>query len=112
MVLGLSTSLNVRSDGGPMVVPRVDAKPNHPRARDLFYGLWVPDLFMERVKADADWTLFCPNESYDEDTGKGATGEAASWGSCGAGCCYWGSWQQLQLGFEFAWQGRGSNWVL
>ena len=40
------------------------------RARDLFYGLWVPDLFMERVKADADWTLFCPNESYDEN-GKG-----------------------------------------
>eukprot|EP00438_Fugacium_kawagutii_P034023 Skav222209 [mRNA] locus=scaffold552:32351:50489:+ [translate_table: standard] len=38
---------------------------------DLFYGLWVPDLFMERVKADADWTLFCPNESYDEETGKG-----------------------------------------
>ncbi|CAL1141766.1 unnamed protein product [Cladocopium goreaui] len=41
------------------------------RARDLFYGLWVPDLFMERVKADADWTLFCPNESYDDETGKG-----------------------------------------
>ena len=26
---------------------------------------------MERVKADADWTLFCPNESYDDETGKG-----------------------------------------
>mmetsp|Transcript_68653 Transcript_68653/g.112694 ORF Transcript_68653/g.112694 Transcript_68653/m.112694 type:complete len:819 (-) Transcript_68653:137-2593(-) len=41
------------------------------RARDLFYGLWVPDLFMERVKADADWTLFCPNESYCDEAGKG-----------------------------------------
>jgi ribonucleoside-diphosphate reductase alpha chain len=33
------------------------------RARDLFYGLWMPDLFMRRVEADADWTLFCPNEA-------------------------------------------------
>ncbi len=31
------------------------------RARDLFYGLWVPDLFMERVKSDEMWSLFCPN---------------------------------------------------
>jgi ribonucleoside-diphosphate reductase alpha chain len=33
------------------------------RARDLFYALWVPDLFMNRVKNDEDWTLFCPNEA-------------------------------------------------
>jgi ribonucleoside-diphosphate reductase alpha subunit len=33
------------------------------RARDLFYALWVPDLFMERVDANEDWTLFCPNEA-------------------------------------------------
>lgn len=33
------------------------------RARDLFYALWIPDLFMERVEADASWTLFCPNEA-------------------------------------------------
>lgn len=33
------------------------------RARDLFYGLWMPDLFMERVQADEVWTLFCPNEA-------------------------------------------------
>ena len=33
------------------------------RARDLFYALWVPDLFMERVEAGADWTLFCPAEA-------------------------------------------------
>jgi len=32
------------------------------KARDLFYALWMPDLFMERVKADADWTLMCPDE--------------------------------------------------
>jgi len=33
------------------------------RARDLFYGLWVPDLFMKRVEANAEWSLFCPNEA-------------------------------------------------
>jgi ribonucleotide reductase alpha subunit len=33
------------------------------RARDLFYALWIPDLFMERVEADGIWTLFCPNEA-------------------------------------------------
>jgi len=32
------------------------------KARDLFYALWVPDLFMERVKADGDWSLMCPDE--------------------------------------------------
>ena len=33
------------------------------RARDLFYALWIPDLFMQRVKDNGDWTLFCPNEA-------------------------------------------------
>jgi ribonucleoside-diphosphate reductase alpha chain len=33
------------------------------RARDLFYALWIPDLFMKRVKANGDWSLFCPNEA-------------------------------------------------
>lgn len=33
------------------------------RARDLFYGLWIPDLFMRRVEANQDWSLFCPNEA-------------------------------------------------
>ncbi len=33
------------------------------RARDLFYALWIPDLFMERVEQDGEWTLFCPNEA-------------------------------------------------
>ena len=33
------------------------------RARDLFYALWIPDLFMTRVEADAEWSLFCPDEA-------------------------------------------------
>jgi ribonucleotide reductase alpha subunit len=32
------------------------------RARDLFYALWVPDLFMKRVERNEEWTLMCPNE--------------------------------------------------
>ena len=32
------------------------------RARDLFYSMWIPDLFMERVKEGGDWTLMCPDE--------------------------------------------------
>merc|ERR1711920_623837 len=53
----------------------LELKKNHgkeeQRARDLFYALWVPDLFMRRVKEDKEWTLFCPNEAYDAKTGKG-----------------------------------------
>merc|ERR1711933_187991 len=41
------------------------------RARDLFYALWVPGLFMRRVKDNGEWTLFCPNEAFDSDTNKG-----------------------------------------
>ena len=33
------------------------------RARDLFYGLWIPDLFMKRVQSNGQWSLFCPNEA-------------------------------------------------
>lgn len=33
------------------------------RARNLFYGLWIPDLFMKRVKANENWTLFSPDEA-------------------------------------------------
>ncbi|KAK2189784.1 hypothetical protein NP493_97g04000 [Ridgeia piscesae] len=36
------------------------------RARDLFYALWIPDLFMKRVEANGDWTLMCPHE-YEKD---------------------------------------------
>ena len=32
------------------------------RARDLFYAMWIPDLFMKRVEEDSTWTLMCPNE--------------------------------------------------
>jgi ribonucleotide reductase alpha subunit len=32
------------------------------KARDLFYALWIPDLFMKRVKTNGEWTLMCPNE--------------------------------------------------
>jgi len=35
----------------------------HERARDLFYGLWIPDLFMKRVKENGVWSLMCPHES-------------------------------------------------
>ncbi len=45
----------------------LDLKKNHGkeemRARDLFYAMWIPDLFMERVKADGEWSLFCPAEA-------------------------------------------------
>jgi ribonucleoside-diphosphate reductase alpha chain len=44
----------------------LDLKKNHgkeeSRARDLFYALWIPDLFMKRVKDNGDWTLMCPHE--------------------------------------------------
>ncbi|MBX7226120.1 MAG: ribonucleoside-diphosphate reductase subunit alpha [Chitinophagales bacterium] len=33
------------------------------RARDLFFALWIPDLFMKRVKENGEWSLFCPNEA-------------------------------------------------
>ena len=43
----------------------LEMKKNHgdedKRARDLFYGLWIPDLFMEKVKQNDKWCLFCPN---------------------------------------------------
>lgn len=37
--------------------------PDELRARDLFFGLWVPDLFMKRVKNNEDWSLFSPSEA-------------------------------------------------
>ncbi|MGA0828647.1 MAG: ribonucleoside-diphosphate reductase subunit alpha, partial [Flavobacteriaceae bacterium] len=44
----------------------LDLKKNHGkeemRARDLFFAMWIPDLFMKRVEANQDWTLMCPNE--------------------------------------------------
>tara|TARA_B100000214_G_scaffold340811_1_gene287536 strand:- start:111 stop:2753 length:2643 start_codon:yes stop_codon:yes gene_type:complete len=44
----------------------LELKKNHgnelERARDLFYGLWIPDLFMERVEINGKWSLMCPDE--------------------------------------------------
>jgi ribonucleoside-diphosphate reductase alpha chain len=60
------------------------------RARDLFYALWIPDLFMERVEADASWTLFCPNE---------APGLAEVWGD---------KFNELYLRYEREGRGRKS----
>tara|TARA_B100000768_G_scaffold181866_1_gene206988 strand:+ start:6996 stop:9392 length:2397 start_codon:yes stop_codon:yes gene_type:complete len=44
----------------------LELKKNHgkeeQRARDLFYAMWIPDLFMKRVEENGDWTLMCPNE--------------------------------------------------
>lgn len=45
----------------------LELKKNHGkeemRARDLFFALWIPDLFMKRVKENGQWSLFCPNEA-------------------------------------------------
>ena len=53
----------------------LDLRKNHGkeemRARDLFLALWIPDLFMQRVEEDGEWSLFCPNE---------APGLADAWG--------------------------------
>ncbi len=53
----------------------LDLKKNHGkeelRARDLFFALWIPDLFMKRVEENGNWSLFCPNE---------APGLTTSWG--------------------------------
>jgi ribonucleotide reductase alpha subunit len=50
----------------PDIEDFLEMKKNHGdeemRARDLFYALWVSDLFMERVKTNAMWSYFCPNE--------------------------------------------------
>ena len=58
----------------------LDLRKNHGkeemRARDLFLGMWIPDLFMKRVEEDGQWTLMCPNEcpglfdTYGEDFDK------------------------------------------
>ncbi len=61
----------------PDIIQFLDLRKNHGkeelRARDLFYALWTPDLFMERVEQNGDWSFFCPNEcpglqdAYGED---------------------------------------------
>ena len=50
----------------PDIFDFLELKKNHGkeemRARDLFFAMWVPDLFMKRVEEDSTWTLMCPNE--------------------------------------------------
>ena len=50
----------------PDIQDFLEMKKNHGdeemKARDLFYALWMPDLFMERIKENGKWSLFCPNE--------------------------------------------------
>lgn len=58
------------------------------RARDLFYALWIPDLFMKRVEADEDWTLMCPNECP------------------GLSECHGAKFEELYTGYEKAGRGR------
>ncbi len=58
----------------------LDLKKNHgkeeQRARDLFYAMWTPDLFMKRVKENGDWTLMCPHECPGLSDTHGAEFEA------------------------------------
>jgi ribonucleoside-diphosphate reductase alpha chain len=58
------------------------------RARDLFYALWIPDLFMKRLEADLDWTLMCPDE---------CPGLADCWGD---------KFEELYTSYEKAGKGR------
>ncbi|KIJ27544.1 hypothetical protein M422DRAFT_37723 [Sphaerobolus stellatus SS14] len=58
----------------------LDLRKNHgkeeSRARDLFYALWIPDLFMKRVEENGKWSLFCPNEAPNLHEVHGAEFEA------------------------------------
>ena len=51
------------ADIGDFIRMKMNTGSEDEKARDLFYALWVPDLFMERVVANEDWTLFCPAEA-------------------------------------------------
>ena len=59
----------------PDIEDFLEMKKNHGdeelKARDLFYALWISDLFMERVKNNAKWSLFCPNECVGLDNAYG-----------------------------------------
>lgn len=70
----------------------LDLRKNHGkeemRARDLFYALWISDLFMKRVEANGEWSLFCPNE---------APGLSECWGE---------DFEKLYTGYEAAGKAR------
>ncbi|CAI5484950.1 unnamed protein product [Closterium sp. Yama58-4] len=107
----------------------LDLRKNHGkeenRARDLFYGLWIPDLFMQRVQSNMPWSLFCPNEApgladcwgeefealylrYEREVGawlagKGvlvATLEMRGWGLAGLADCWGEEFEALYLRYE------------
>ena len=65
---------SARSDVPPSLALQIPIRQkNHGkeelRARDLFYALWIPDLFMKRVENNENWSLFCPKEApYLMDT--------------------------------------------
>lgn len=58
----------------PDIMDFLELKLNHGkeemRARDLFYAIWMPSLFMEKVKNDEDWCLFCPDETKEPTSNK------------------------------------------
>lgn len=62
--------------------------PDELRARDLFYALWIPDLFMKRVEANSTWSLMCPHECP------------------GLFECYGDEFEQLYIGYEAAGRAR------
>lgn len=72
----------------------LELKKNHGkeemRARDLFYAMWIPDLFMKRVEMGGEWTLMCPNE---------CPGLADTWGA---------KFEELYEGYEAAGKGRST----
>ena len=70
----------------------LEIKKNHgnedEKCRDLFLGLWIPDLFMQRIKSNEKWTLFCPNECP------------------GLSDCYGEEFEKLYLKYESEGKGR------
>jgi ribonucleoside-diphosphate reductase alpha subunit len=63
------------------------------RARDLFYGMWIPDLFMRRIKENKHWTLFCPDR---------CPGLADVWGE---------KFNELYESYESEWEVRGGRQI-
>ena len=62
----MAHSLFIWNLGTATLKTSLDLKKNHGdeemRARDLFYALWIPSLFMEKVEKDLEWCLFCPDK--------------------------------------------------
>ena len=50
------------ADISDFLMLKINTGNHEDRARDLFYGLWIPDLFMKRVKSASKWSLMCPHE--------------------------------------------------